>query len=283
MGRKNTTELIDLIEQHKYAVFNQNEFFNIWKDSKYIYGFKSMNLENFASYLIESGLLTSESMVDNENGGFIEYGITERKPDILDFAAARSRVSYFSYYTALSIHNLTLQIPKNIYLTYERSTPQYNNHLTQEGIDNAFNKAPRQTNNYRSIRNNRVYFINGRFNKRLGVIPFRDNLLVTDIERTLIDIVTRPFYSGGITQVIEAFANAKGNVSIQKLFQYYNKMRFTYPYHEAIGFYLEKAGYQEKDIIPFYKMEQNFKFYLTYNMPFKEFSPHWNLYYPKGI
>ena len=60
-------------------------------------------------------------------------------------------------------------------------------------------------------------------------------------------------------------------------------MRFTYPYHQAIGFYLEKAGYQEKDIIPFYKMEQNFKFYLTYNMPFKEFSPHWNLYYPKGI
>ncbi|MCS3273392.1 hypothetical protein NXV08_00165 (plasmid) [Bacteroides fragilis] len=32
-----------------------------------------------------------------------------------------------------------------------------------------------------------------------------------------------------------------------KLLSYYQKMDFIYPYHQAIGFYMEKAVYEESD------------------------------------
>ena len=60
-------------------------------------------------------------------------------------------------------------------------------------------------------------------------------------------------------------------------------MDFIYPYHQAIGFYMEKAGYEESDFAPLAEMEQKFRFYLSYNIRFKELSDRWNLYYPKGL
>lgn len=55
-------------------------------------------------------------------------------------------------------------------------------------------------------------------------------------------------------------------------------MHYIYPYHQALGFYLEKAGYEKQALVPFLKMKQVHKFYLTYNMRFTEFDPRWNLF-----
>ncbi len=46
---------------------------------------------------------------------------------------------------------------------------------------------------------------------------------------------------------------------------------------------VEKAGYEKQALVPFLKMKQVHKFYLTYNMRFTEFDPRWNLFYPRGF
>lgn len=159
----------------------------------------------------------------------------------------------------------------------------YNNTLRQEAIDVAFKKKPRQTANIRTIQNYKLHLINGQSNNRLGVVSFRDRYSVTDVERTIIDSVSRPFYAGGVTQVLEAFSKAKNVMDIDKLVFYYNQMHFIYPYYQAIGFYLDKAGYDSYALAPFLKMKQVHKFYLTYNMRFTEFDPRWSLFYPRGL
>ena len=60
-------------------------------------------------------------------------------------------------------------------------------------------------------------------------------------------------------------------------------MDYTYPYHQAIGFYLEKAGYNENVIKLIEKIEIKYNFYLTYEMKEKEFSERWKLFFPKGF
>lgn len=284
MRKKNTEIIRALLGKHPYKVFTEQEFFALWQSTNSIDGFRSYTKDKLAERLSEAKIIDSVTMTDLNKGDYRVYGIQEKNPDIFDYAAARSRASYFSFYTALFIHNLTLQIPKHIYLTFERGErAAVQNTITQEAIDQAFSKPPRQTNNSRNCKGYMVHQIIGQSNHRLGVVPYRGNLAVTDLERTLIDVVTRPFYAGGVTQVIEAFRNAKENVDIKKLLSYYQKMDFIYPYHQAIGFYMEKAGYEESDFAPLAEMEQKFRFYLSYNIRFKELSDRWKLYYPKGL
>ena len=64
------------------------------------------------------------------------------------------------------------------------------------------------------------------------------------------------------------------------------KLNYIYPYHQAIGFYLEKAGYKKSLINLLQDFEIKYDFYLTYQIKDKEslkYSPKWRLYFPKDI
>jgi len=77
---------------------------------------------------------------------------------------------------------------------------------------------------------------------RLGVIDYDlDGIMIriTGLERTLVDAVVRPDYSGGIEEVLKAFTAVKGEISVNKMLAILKKMDYMYPYHQALGFYLE--------------------------------------------
>ncbi|QFG54497.1 hypothetical protein [Chryseobacterium sp.] len=268
-----------------FPVLSRIEFERLLSQINNIWGLRSIKRSEIKEFLIKENLLIQEHIKSDEAHSSEIYYLPERTPDIFDIAAVRSRSSYFSFYSALYIHNLTLQIPKQIYLTLERpSLEKYNNSISQDNVDRVFSKPPRITGNKRSYKTFAINFINAQHQNNVGVITFRDHYKMSDLERTLIDICVRPFYSGGVTQVLEAFSNARNLLDPDKLYEYYSKMNFIYPYHQAIGFYLQKAGYGEEVYKKFLELQRsNLRFYLTYTMLHQEYSEKWNLYFPKGL
>lgn len=206
--------------------------------------------------------------------------------DLFTIISGLKSSGYFSFYTALHLHQLTLQIPKTIYLNFEHAKPLNEEpFITQEQIDEAFSKPQRKSNNSFFFNDRRIILTNSRYTKRLGVLKEETAdrfFYYTDLERTLIDIVTRPVYSGGVFEVLEAYRLAKGKIDLKRLLSYLDEMEFVYPYKQSIGFYLERAGYESKDQTLF-KSAMNFDFYLTYNMTNLEYSRKWKLYFPKGM
>ena len=106
---------------------------------------------------------------------------------------------------------------------------------------------------------------------------------VSDLEKTLIDCVVRPSYSGGIHTIINAFVMAREKLNTFKMLTYLQKLSFVYPYHQAIGFYLEHCGFETKDWEIFDGIVKQNKFYLDYNIVDKYLNRRWNIYIPEAV
>lgn len=281
LKRKEQVEqlLKDFREEHPYPVLSELEFNQFINYINNIYGLKSFSKKTILSFLIGGNYIEDIKLRDYEI-----YKFSDTKIDSFDIAHSFFRKTHFSYFTALLINGLTLQIPKTIYLNYERPKIYYSeNNLVQSRIDEAFSKSPRISNNITELPQYNILYLQSKNYNNKGVVPFRDIYKVTDIERTLIDVTVRPFYAGGVVEVLNAYEKSKGVIDVLKLYHYYKSMDFIYPYHQAIGFYLQKAGYTEKQYNLFKNFDFQFSFYLTYNMLHKNFSSEWNLYYPKGL
>ncbi|MBC8379363.1 MAG: hypothetical protein H8E62_09320 [Planctomycetes bacterium] len=196
---------------------------------------------------------------------------------------------YFSHYTAMYIHNLTEQIPKTIYLNCEQTPkPKSESGLEQKRIDFAFRMNTRISNRAADYNEYKIYLLNGKNTGNAGVIetdgPDSSKVRVTNIERTLIDIAVRPEYAGGPFEVLRAYENAAEVVSINKLSSILKKTDYIYPYHQVIGFYLDKCGaYRKSQIELLRKQEMIYDFYLMHKMKNPKYSSVWKLYYPEGL
>jgi predicted transcriptional regulator of viral defense system len=193
---------------------------------------------------------------------------------------------YFSHYTAMHLHGLTDQIPKTIYFNVEQPASAGGGKLSQEGIDRAFRGKCRTSNNVITFGDMRICRLNGGNTHQLGVVDFKtdegEKIRITDTERTLIDAVVRPVYAGGIGEVAEAFRAATDKVSIKKLAEYLRRLNFTYPYHQAIGFYLEHAGtYKGADIKLMQRFPIEYDFYLNYQLKNPAHNKKWRLFTPQ--
>jgi len=206
---------------------------------------------------------------------------------IYNLALSLADNAYFTHYTALYLHNLTDQVPKTICVNFEQSLKRQSKKisLAQNRIDFAFSRPQRESKMIATYGDYNICLLNGQFTGKAGVVQINTdegkNLSVTDIERTLIDIAVRPAYSGGIYEILNAYIRAKDRVSINKLTAILKQLNFIYPYHQAIGFYLEKAGYSNDQIKLLKKFDINYNFYLTREIKEKAFSETWRLYYPQ--
>jgi predicted transcriptional regulator of viral defense system len=197
--------------------------------------------------------------------------------------------SYFSHYTAMFLHGLTEQIPNTIYLNHEQAPKPYREtSLDQISMDTAFQRPARVSRNIASYKDQKICILNGMYTGKLGVIditgPDDERIDVTDVERTLIDATVRPVYSGGVFEVLNAYRMAKGTVSVNKLAAMLRRLNYTYPYHQAIGFYLERTGvYKDSSLALLRKFEIKYDFYLTHQIKQRAYSKAWRLYYPQGL
>lgn len=277
-------DIIQYFQELGVKVFTKSDISQILgKNRKFWRLTESLTVDGFIELLLKATDLKQHS-IEFPTRPYVRYSWGE--VDAIEIALSLNVHGYMSHYTALSYHGLTEQIPKSIYINVEQAIKgkSTTKDLDQTQIDNAFAKPTKISNNYTVYNDNTIYLLNGKHTELLGVETDEKGWRVTNLERTLIDIIIRPEYSGGIFEVTKAFSNAAEKVSINKMVSYLKKMDFIYPYHQCIGFYLTATGkYRDSQIQLLRKIDISRKFYLVHGISEKAFSTEWNLYYPANF
>ena len=209
--------------------------------------------------------------------------------EVSPFAIAVSLRSdaYLSHGSAVFLQALTEQVPKTIYVNKEQSPkPRPSKPVTQEGIDLAFSRPQRKSTFTYNLGDWTIVLLSGKNTGRLEVGPITvadSQVDVTRIERTLIDVTVRPSYGGGVFQVLEAYRSAKDKVSVNTLIATLKKLDYIYPYHQAVGFYMQKAGYEKARYERLRSLGLKFDFYLSHGLTTRQLDPEWRLYAPPGF
>jgi hypothetical protein len=246
----------------------------------------SMSVAAFVDFLVEKTQLQKVKVESEHDRDATRYSWGEPRP--YELALSLGRNPYLSHASAMAMHGITEQIPKVVYINDEQSPknlPPAN--LTQPAIDRAFTGNQRTSRATFSIGALRIVLISGKHTGRLevGQQEALDGSLVdaTKLERTLIDIAVRPGYAGGPYQVLEAYRTARGRASVNVLVATLKKLEYAYPYHQTVGFYLQRAGYPDSALDQLKRLGLHFDFYLTYGMREKQLDPDWRLFVPQGF
>ncbi len=280
-------DIVKLFDEYPQKIFKLSEIQRILDSNRTFWRLaKSMSYSDFIRYLVANAKLKKE--VFNFSYRPITLYVWGEVPQYKLLLSLKPN-SYFTHYTAVYFHDLTEQTPKTIYINVEQGRkPRPKGALIQEKIDSAFNRPTRISNNVAEYRDRTIRMLNGMHTGNLGVfemsIPDGETLRITDIERTLIDITVRPEYAGGIHEVLKAYRLAKDKLSVNRLVATLKKINYIYPYQQAIGFYLERAGvYKKSQLDLLRRFEMKYNFHLMHEMKDYEYSQQWRLYFPKGF
>ncbi len=280
-------DIVRLFERQSSKILTRTEIERVFETNREFWRLRrTMRVEEFIEFLLAKTRL-QKVILDFPNRRVVRYTWGERP--LYELLMIVHPSCYFSHYTAVYFHGLTEQLPKTVYVNQEqRAKPSSQAGLTQDRIDAAFRRPTRLSNNFTEYENRRIYLLSGKHTGNLGVIeaegPDGEALHVTGVERTLIDITVRPEYAGGVFEVLKAYRLAKPQVSVNKLAATLKKLDYVYPYHQAVGFYLERAGvYKESSIALLSKLEFQYDFYLMHQIRDKAYSEKWRLYFPKGL
>jgi len=245
-----------------------------------------IRIREFIDTLLQKAILKENTF---SFPGRVEKLFTWANIPLFEIVSSIKKEGYFSHLTAMYLHELTDQVPSTIYINVEQSmkSRESESGLSQDSIDRAFRNPVRVSKNFAVYQDKKIVILNGQYTNRLGVIENDTHagkgLYFTNIERTLIDISVRPVYAGGVFEVLRAYERAKDRVSVNKLVATLEKMKFIYPYHQVVGFYLERGGYQSSQIDLLQRFDTQFNFYLAHNMTQRDYSPRWRLFFPKGL
>ena len=245
-----------------------------------------LTANRFIDFLLEETPLEEARLKVDLGGEIVRY--CWGKASVFELALSLRGRAYLSHGTAVFLHALTDELPKVIYLNIEqRPKPAKPGTLRQESVDLAFSRPQRTSKNVVRAGDARIILLNGKFTGRLEVGqaegPDGEVLETTKLERTLIDITVRPAYAGGIHKVLDAYRGARDRVSTNTLAAVLQKLDYVYPYHQAIGFLLERAEYPPARLDPLRRFERSVDFYLAHGLRQKEYDPNWRLFFPKGM
>jgi len=235
---------------------------------------------------LRQALITPTDIYPNARA-FIRYTWGAVSP--FSLAVSMRKGSYLSHGSAVFLRGLNDQIPRGvIYVNQEQSPkPQADpNSLSQQSVDKAFSRKQRQSTFIYQCEDAEFLILSGKNTGALevGMVGIQgDEVAVTKTERTLIDIAVRPAYAGGVHQVLEAYRGAIGKISVSSLLATLKRLNYLYPYHQAIGFYMQRSGYAPNQYDRLKERGLDFDFYLAHDMRDRDYSSEWRLFHPKGL
>lgn len=258
----------------------------LWQEGN-TWNLASLGVQKFIDRMKKLRLKEIELLCPTYGKSYIRYVWGETIPFYSLWLSLKTN-AYFSHHTAMYIQGLTDSEMKIIYVNAEQSAKERKSDtLEQSRIDAAFKRKPRTSRYMFDCHDRKICLLNGTYTDNLGVIDQKTStgeiVHVTNIERTLIDLAVRPFYSGGVKEVLNAYKLGMNKVSAKILVTMLKKLNYTYPYHQAIGFYMERADFPTSSLNLLKKIGLKHKFYLDYNMKRTEYSEKWKIYFPKGI
>ena len=264
-----------------HPVLMQSEFYSFLKENRTRNSTLTSLSEDLINYgTIKKVVIRSEGYKDLER-----IIVPSLNPTPYQYATVLRRGAYLSHASSMNILGLTQQIPKTIYVNKEQSPKKKSpDPLRQDSIDRAFSHPQRRSKYIFKVDGYQIVLLSGKFSGNSGVEI--DSLLRvprTCLERTLIDIVVRPRYAGGVFQVLEAFKTARDSIDGSKLLSFLKKLDYKYPYHQSLGFYLERVGANSEILNELRNLGTNFKFYLDYSLASPHYDESWRVYYPLGI
>lgn len=165
-----------------------------------------------------------------------------------EIAMHMANPSTIAYWSALHYHQLTQQIPHKIFVltVTDAKLPKKTVDKDREIIANNLHY------NILSVKKEHFFGI-----QKVWVGPTRVN--VTDLEKTLIDAISKPKYCGGFSEVIEAYKIALDKIDFNKTIEYAEKMGINI---RRLGWMLEHIGAAPEIVT---KIEKKYNGYIKLN------------------
>ena len=245
---------------------------------------------------IENEKIVKTYTVKSQNGKTISICCSRplEAIDAYELPVAAIPKGYFCDLTAVYHHSLTNQIPNAVYWCHENLAPRKRGgaeNLSNARIRNAFLKPHRHTSFVIPHRDHDILVVAGSRGPSHGVetvqrqhSPCPVGSRVTSLERTLIDAVVSPHYSGGLTSLCEYFRAARKRLDVTQMLDIYRKLDFVYPYAQSIGFMLDHCGMKDEaeEVMSAYPPRQ--RFYIDHDAKSTwVYDERWMLFHPKGL
>lgn len=275
-------------EQSRAKVFRRTDLASILEEKRDVWKMpRGMTTERFIRALLKGKKL---KRLDFPFPYRKEQRYVWRDVPLLEILLTVKSDAYYTHHTAMQFHELVENVPETIYLNHEQRPHCQNDDLEQGQIDAAFKRRARVSKNVIKHNGKEIRLINGMHTGQYGVIEDKiqydgqqNHVRFTNIERTLVDIAVRPIYAGGVIEVLNAYRLAQGRVSVRRLAAAVEKLHYVYPYHQAIGFYLEQAGYKSASVNLLRRFPIDFDFYLAHGMSEVRYVKDWRIYVPKDF
>lgn len=270
----------NLINQQK-PVIMVNEFQKLIRDTLP----NSIKVKKIEEDLEKLGYIETKILKSDHYKDIKRIAIPYLNPNPYHFAVSIRGNAYLSHSSAVHLLGLTQQQPKVVYVNREQGEKKESEEpLLQDSIDKAFSRPQRRSKYIYKIDGVQIVLISGKATGNVGVINEKvTNLPITCIERTLIDITVRPRYAGGVFQGSQAYKEAIANINFSYLLNLLTSINYRYPYHQAIGFYLERANADKEILKKLKDIGIKFNFYLDYAMANPQFDESWRVFYPLGV
>jgi|SRR5579859_690988 len=265
-------------------VFWPSDLSRILTQNRSLWGVSGLRFNDFLDFLTKNSLVKIAAFTSPKYDAITRY--VHGGPSNYRLALSLRHHSFLSHATALALHRFE-PASNTIFVNQEQATKSNDSELTQAGIRAAFKNQQRKSQYVFHYNKNSYVLLSGKNTERAGVVqlltPEGETVDSTDLERTLIDIVVRPAYSGGIKRVAAIYNAANNRINIDYLIELLNGIEYLYPYQQSIGFLLQRAGQPEKSLKKLEALRSSFDFFLDYGIKHPVYDERWQLYYPEEL